>query len=220
MIRPTNLRAKRPALPDKTAKFGRLPTLNVAPPSPCLRLNPTAWAKLLYLRDLGDTEVGGFAISAADDLLYVEDIQLVRQTCDMASVVFDDQSVADFFDRQVDAGIQPCQAGRIWTHTHPGSCPQPSMTDEETFARVFGRTDWAVMFILARAGQTYARLQFHIPTVVFQAFYRDRFNSDPRSFAVEHDDIPPQPSTFQGPINLSEPKPDRVFCGIFPCGVS
>jgi hypothetical protein len=114
------------------------------------------------LRDLGDTEVGGFAISAADDLLYVEDVQLVRQTCDQGSAAFDDQSVADFFDRQVDAGLQPCQVGRIWTHTHPGSCPQPSTTDEETFARVFGRTDWAVMFILARGGQTYARLQFHV----------------------------------------------------------
>ena len=36
------------------------------------------------------------------------------------------------------------------------------MTDEETFARVFGRTDWAVMFILARQGQSYARLRFHV----------------------------------------------------------
>ena len=36
------------------------------------------------------------------------------------------------------------------------------MTDEETFARVFGRTDWAVMFILARGGQSYARLRFHV----------------------------------------------------------
>ena len=30
-----------------------------------LRLSPTAWAKLLYLRDAGDSEVGGFGISAA-----------------------------------------------------------------------------------------------------------------------------------------------------------
>jgi len=153
---------KQPALPDKAAKSERVALLDTSSRSPCLRLNPAAWAKLLYLRDLGETEVGGFGISAADDLLYVEDIQLVRQTCDMASVAFDDQSVADFFDRQFDAGIQPFQAGRIWTHTHPGACPQPSMTDEETFARVFGRTDWAVMFIVARGGQSYARLQFNV----------------------------------------------------------
>ena len=36
------------------------------------------------------------------------------------------------------------------------------MTDEETFERVFGRCDWAVMFILARTGKTYARLRFNV----------------------------------------------------------
>jgi hypothetical protein len=36
------------------------------------------------------------------------------------------------------------------------------MTDEETFERVFGRADWAVMFILACEGQSYARLRFNV----------------------------------------------------------
>ena len=36
------------------------------------------------------------------------------------------------------------------------------MTDEETFDRVFGRSDWAVMFILACEGQPYARLRFNV----------------------------------------------------------
>ena len=127
-----------------------------------LRLSPTAWAKLLFLRDLGDTEVGGFGISVADDLLYVEDVELVQQRCTVASMSFDDNAVADYFDRQVDAGRKPEQVGRMWVHTHPGDCAYPSPTDEETFSRVFGRTDWAVMFILAQDGQTYARMQFHI----------------------------------------------------------
>ena len=162
MIRPLNPSVKRPALSDKAAKYDRISPFKAACRSPSLRLNPTAWAKLLYLRDLGDTEVGGFGISAADDLLYIEEIQLVRQSCDMASVAFDDESVADFFDRQIDAGRTMSQAGRIWLHTHPGSSPQPSRTDEETFARVFGHSDWAIMFILARHGQSYARLQFKV----------------------------------------------------------
>ena len=81
MIRPTNPRAKWPALPGKAAKSDRVVLRDASPSSPYLRLNPTAWAKLLYLRDLGDTEVGGFGISAVDDLLNVEDVQLVRQTC-------------------------------------------------------------------------------------------------------------------------------------------
>jgi hypothetical protein len=127
-----------------------------------LRFSPTAWAKLLFLRDIGDTEVGGFGVTAPDDLLYVEDVALVRQDCTSISVAFDDESVADFFDRQVDAGLQIQQFARLWVHTHPGTCPQPSHTDEETFSRVFGRNDWAVMFILAEGGQSYARLQFSV----------------------------------------------------------
>ena len=30
---------------------------------PILRFSPTAWAKLLFLRDYGPTEVGGFGIA-------------------------------------------------------------------------------------------------------------------------------------------------------------
>ena len=132
------------------------------PNHPSLRFSPTAWAKLVFLRDAGDTEVGGFGIALADDLLFVDDVQLVGQNCTPVSVKFDDESVADFFDRQVDSGLKPQQFARIWVHTHPGTCPEPSITDEETFARVFDRTEWAVMFILAEGGQSYARLCFHV----------------------------------------------------------
>src|SRR5690606_33202362 len=51
------------------------------------------------------------------------------------------------------------QFGRLWAHTHPGNSASPSGTDEDTFERVFGGCDWAVMFILARGGETYARLR-------------------------------------------------------------
>jgi hypothetical protein len=127
-----------------------------------LRFTPTAWAKLLFLRDAGDSEIGGFGIAAVDDLLFVQDVQLVKQACTWITAEFDDQSVADFFDTQVDEGRKPQEFFRVFLHTHPGDSPQPSMTDEETFARVFGRTDWAVMFILARGGQWYARLRYNV----------------------------------------------------------
>ena len=136
--------------------------LHQLPPIPTLRFSPPAWAKLLFLRDAGDTEVGGFAISAPDDLFYLGDLALVRQSCTSVTVKFDDTAVADFFDLQVDEGLRPEQFARVWVHTHPGDCPRPSRTDEETFARVFGSSDWAVMFILAQDGQTYARLQFNV----------------------------------------------------------
>jgi proteasome lid subunit RPN8/RPN11 len=128
--------------------------------SKSLKFRPTAWAKLLYLRDAGQTEIGGFGLTAPDDPLLVEEIQLIDQHTSPVHVKFRDESVADFFDAQVDAGRRPEQFGRIWIHTHPGHSPQPSATDVETFVRVFGRTDWAVMFILARGGQSHARLRF------------------------------------------------------------
>jgi proteasome lid subunit RPN8/RPN11 len=130
--------------------------------NPQLRFSPAAWAKLLYLRDYGPTEVGGFGIAPAEDLLYVQEVRLVRQLCTSVSVRFDDGAVADFFDEQVDAGRRPEQFARLWLHTHPGNCPLPSATDERTLARVFGAADWAVMFIVAQEGPTYARLRFNV----------------------------------------------------------
>jgi hypothetical protein len=128
---------------------------------PPLRLTPYAWAKLLYLRDLGETEVGLFGVSKLNDLLLVEEVHLVRQRCSAMTVKFDDQSVADYFDGQVDQGRAPEQFARIWVHTHPGDSPLPSVTDEETFTRCFGGSNWAIMLILACGGQTYARLRLN-----------------------------------------------------------
>ena len=160
---------------------------------PVLRFTPTAWAKLLCLRDIGPTEVGGFGISAANDLMLIEDVVLIEQQCSAVSVVFDDESVADFFDRQVDAGRRPCEFGRLWLHTHPGDWPEPSSVDEETFERVFGGADWAVMFIIARGGQTYARLQFNVGPRGFlilrvEVDYRQQFaGSDMKSWQQEYE---------------------------------
>ncbi|MHB1156042.1 MAG: hypothetical protein ACYC26_04295 [Phycisphaerales bacterium] len=129
---------------------------------PVLRFTPYSWAKLQWFCHRGDTEIGGFAVTAPDDLLLVEDFLTVKQTCSIVTVAFNDLAVADFVDQQVDQGRKPEQFLRIWLHTHPGSSPQPSGTDEQTFARVFGCCDWAVMFILACEGNTYARLRFNI----------------------------------------------------------
>lgn len=129
---------------------------------PRLRFTANAWAKLVYLCHRGETEIGGFGITAPDDLLLVDELYLPQQQTTPVTVAFNDESVADFFDEQVVAGRRPEQFGRIWIHTHPGNCPNPSTVDEETFARVFGGCDWAVMFILACGGATYARLRFNI----------------------------------------------------------
>ena len=138
------------------------PRILPPPPQPVLRFTPTAWAKLLFFRDRGPTEIGGFGITEGDDLLRIVDFVTVKQEVGIASVCFDDEAVANLFEDQVDLGRKPQQFARLWVHSHPGNSPEPSLTDEETFHRVFGRCDWAVMFVLARNGKTSARLRFNI----------------------------------------------------------
>ena len=127
-----------------------------------LRFSPTAWAKLLYFRNQSEDEVGGFGITSPDDLLFVTDFITVKQEVTCVSVKFDDEAVGKFFDEQVDLGRKPEQFARVWLHTHPADCPNPSAKDEETFKRVFGSCQWAVMCIVAQDNSTYARLSFNI----------------------------------------------------------
>lgn len=93
--------------------------------------------------------------------LLVTDFITVKQRCTAVTVKFDDDAVADHFEDMVDRGLKPDQFARCWLHTHPGGSPTPSGVDEETFERVFGCCDWAIMFILAHGGATYARLRFN-----------------------------------------------------------
>jgi hypothetical protein len=139
---------------------------NLTPPQqtfrtePCLIFAPRAWLKLVYFCHAGDTEIGGFGLSAPNNLLYIEDFVTVRQQATSVTVRFLDDAVADYFDACCDRGLTPARCGRIWCHTHPGDSAQPSTTDERTFVRSFGNCDWAVMMILAHSGDTYARLAF------------------------------------------------------------
>src|SRR5579859_1945463 len=127
-----------------------------------LTFSPQAWLKLLCFLHAGESEVGGFGISAPHDPLYVEGFVTVAQDATQVRVVFDDAAVADYFEQCVDRGLKPDRFARIWCHTHPDCSPQPSLTDEETFGRVFGRCDWSVMFILSRTHRTYARLNIAV----------------------------------------------------------
>ena len=160
-----------------------------------LRFSPTAWAKFLFMRDIGDTEVGGFAITMPDDLLYIDDFILPKQECGWASVDFDNESVADITDDLIDEGFKPAQFLRIWIHTHPSMSASPSKTDEDTFEKAFGGCDWAIMAIVSTNGDHYCRLQinggplpgsFEIPIEVDYESY-DFPASDSEGWQKEYD---------------------------------
>jgi hypothetical protein len=129
--------------------------------TPRLIFSPRAWLKWQFLCHAGPTEIGCFGLSSEQNPLVVEDLIVIKQATTVVSVAFDDSAVADLFDGMADAGIPPNRFARLWLHTHPGASVDPSGVDEETFSRVFGRCDWAVMGILGRTGRTSARLRFN-----------------------------------------------------------
>lgn len=126
-----------------------------------LKFSLKAWAKLNYLMLKGDTEVGGFGLlSPRKDALEVIDFILVPQESTSASVTFDDDGYEDYVEEMGGRGLPADRFMRIWIHTHPGSSPSPSSTDEKSWKETFGTMSWAVMFIIARnGGETYTRLR-------------------------------------------------------------
>ena len=156
------IQARRPSPPISPPPLSPMPSpLSRANHPPALVFAPLAWLKLKLFLHAQDVEVGGFGVSSEGDLLYIEDFVTVKQTVSTASVQFDDAAVADYFDDCADQGIAPNRCGRVWLHTHPAISPLPSSTDEMTFRRAFGSCDWAVMAIVARGGEKYARLRFN-----------------------------------------------------------
>lgn len=127
-----------------------------------LTFSPYAWAKLLFMRDKTNNEVGAYGIATPTNLLHIIDLAVIKQTVSSISTEFDDEGIADFFDAQVLAGRKPTEFARIWIHTHPGASASPSGTDFKTFNRVFGVPDWSVMFILANGGATTCELRFNV----------------------------------------------------------
>lgn len=124
-----------------------------------LKFSPYAWAKLLFLRDVGDTEIGGFGV-CPNDPLTVEDFVLVKQKCSSAFVDLDEDSVAAYCEKMaIEKKMRSSQYMRIWIHTHPAIGAEPSGHDENVFESTFGAFDWAVMFILAKRGERTAKIR-------------------------------------------------------------
>ena len=124
-----------------------------------LKFTPYAWGKLLYMRDIGDTEVAGYCITETNDPLLVTDFITIKQTCTGCTFDLDVDDLSEFSEKMLDTGLMPWQFSNILAHTHPGDSPNPSGVDEENFEKAFSHPDWAIMFILAEGGQTYCRIK-------------------------------------------------------------
>jgi hypothetical protein len=128
-----------------------------------LVFTPYAWAKLLYMRDKGPTEVAGMGITDDENPLYVTDFFLLPQEASSHFVEFDDGAVTEFIDEMLDEDIHPINCARVWIHTHPGNMSTPSGHDEQEFKKVFAEYDFRVMAIVDRSGGSSAHLEYKNP---------------------------------------------------------
>lgn len=127
-----------------------------------LKFSPYAWAKIIAMRDFGNTEIGGYGITESDDPLLVTDFRLIKQQCSSVTVEFDKEDSIKFVEEMTDKGLSYWQFGSIFLHSHPGNCPNPSITDEENFNKNFSLPHMAVFFIIAKQGATYCRLRYNV----------------------------------------------------------
>jgi len=128
---------------------------------PVLKVTPYVWQKLLYLRDKSQNEIGFFGITKEDDPLYIIDLAVLKQKVGPASVEFDGPDIARFWMKCDSENLIPAQYTRVWIHTHPGNSATPSGTDENTFTRHWGQSDWALMVVVARDNTTTVRLRYN-----------------------------------------------------------
>jgi hypothetical protein len=128
-----------------------------------LKFTAYAYAKLLYIRDRGNTEVAGYCVTATEDPLLVTDFILIKQQCTSATFDLDPEDGVEYMERMMDAGLPPWAFSNILCHTHPPGCsPHPSDTDEINFKKAFSHPNWAIMLIIAENSAAYCRLKINI----------------------------------------------------------
>ena len=134
---------------------------------PTLYFTPDTWAKLIHLRDKGNTEIAGCGVTLdPNDMFTVNEFYMLPQECSGATFEFDDHALAIFADQMLGERELPmAQTCRILTHTHPGNSATPSQTDEKEFAQMFSSADHGIMMILANGGATYARVKINKPVL-------------------------------------------------------
>jgi len=138
---------------------------------PSLTFTPLAWAKLLYLRDLENSEVSVFGLSSEENLFRVIDVHLFDQKVGHATFeTKGDNALALYLSRMIEEyDADPCRCLRIWIHSHPfAGTPSPSQHDEDEFQEALGDADWAIMAIVSNADSSngvpyYCRLQINQP---------------------------------------------------------
>lgn len=97
-------------------------------------------------------EVSLMGISESEENIgHIVDFVCVPQECSSGLTEPDDDGMNAYIETMLlDKEISIIRCARFWAHTHPGASPVPSSTDNETFVKWFGHSDFGVMYILAK----------------------------------------------------------------------
>lgn len=127
-------------------------TTRSATANPILRFTPESWDQLSLRRE-HDDQVRGFGITAASDLLAIEEIRFLDRSAG---------ADVEFLTGEIERELPVDRCARVWIGTRPGRSARPTSAELATFARLFGAVPWSVLFLVAHGGATYARLRFHV----------------------------------------------------------
>ena len=96
-------------------------------------------------------EVSLMGISASEeDIGFITDFVCIPQEASMGLTEPTDEGFAKHWeDMLIDKDISIIRCARFWAHTHPGTSPEPSSTDNDTFKKWYNDSDFGVMYILA-----------------------------------------------------------------------
>ena len=128
--------------------------------SATLSFTPYAWAKYLYFRDAGPTEISAIGQTQHNRPDLIVDLHLLKQEASPAFVSLDGEALADYLDTQTTNGLTVDECCRVFLHTHPGNSATPSGTDITTYNEFFANAPWSAFVILARGGQTWAQIRY------------------------------------------------------------
>lgn len=85
-----------------------------------------------------------------EEINYIVDFVCIPQEASSGLTEPTDEGMLEYSENMlIDKNIPSVMFRSFWAHTHPGTSPTPSGTDNETFAKWFKDSDIGVMYILA-----------------------------------------------------------------------
>ena len=130
--------------------------------TPKLNFTAETWQQLNYMCKRCTHRDQVFRNHTSGGQAVVTDLWFPQQTCTAATVEFDDEDIAAQID-ELQTHTPWMSASASGSTLTLATAPTPVAQTIQTFSKVLGHFDWAVMAILAKGGKSYARIKHDAP---------------------------------------------------------